>query len=348
MKVISTLMAILVITLAALFLRNLTGEPFLGTAPESVQGDEAFQAALNTLRAFPATQSVQEVSVDPHAITLNQKMLKLSLIDHPITATKVRSEEVTNPDGSQSILWFGNLEPHASVQPEIPQWQDPLNFITLVKSGQTITGTIRQGSQLFEIRPVGPDRHVVVVLDSTKMPPELDNIEHGKSASDQKPGHTPRSLTPTADPTLTTFDVMTVVPQKTVSDYQGDMVALVQLAVALANQSYINSRIGIKLRLVAYQATSYAPNAALPGLDLVRLQNPKDGYMDDAITLRNETRADIVVYLYHASAAGDGSLSCGQALQNGSAADTAFAMVNYECIANLTFTHEVERLQSLR
>lgn len=348
MKVISTLMAILVITLAALFLRNLEGQPFLGAAPDPVQADVAFQKALKTIEAFPATQSVQEVSVDPHAITLNQKTLNLTLIDHPITATKVRTEEVTNPDGSQSILWFGNLEPHASVQPDIPQWQDPQNSITLVKSGETITGMIRQGSQLFEIRPVGADRHVVVVLDGTKMPPEREEPLLAKPPSGKKTTASSRSLVPSADPTLTHIEVMTVVPQNTVAEYQGDMVALMQLAVALANQSYINSMVGIRLRLVAYQVTDDMPKARRPGAEPTRPQNFKDEQMDDLIALRNKSSADVVVYIFRASPTGDGALSCGQTLRNGSAADTAFAMVNYKCIANFAFTRGIGRLQSLR
>ena len=348
MKLISTLMAIVVITVAALFLRNLEGQPFLGTAPEPAQTDEAFQAALNTLRNFPATQLVQEVSVDPHTITMNQKSLKLTLIDHLITASKVRSEQITNPDGSQSVVWFGNLEPHATVQPEIPQWQDPLNSITLVKAGQTITGTIRQGSKLYEIRPIGPDRHVVVVLDGAKMPPEQDHSDRPKPPANKNKSVTPKAPARTSNPALTNIDVMTVVPQKTVSEYQGDMMALMQLAVALANQSYINSLIGIRLQLVAYHVTDYVPQGAFPGLDLIRLQNPDDGYMDDSIRVRNETAADVVIYIYRAAPASDGSQSCGQALQNGSTADTAFAMVNYECIANFTFAHEIGHLQSAR
>lgn len=348
MKWITALMAIVLTTLVALYVRSLEWQPFVVTAPESAQTDEAFQTTLRALRAFPATRLVQEVSVDPRAITLNEKTLKLTLIDHTLTATKVRSEQVTNPDGSHSIVWFGNLQPHGSVHPEIAQWQDPLNSITLVKSGQTITGTIRKGVQLFEIRPVGADRHVVVVLDGTKMPPEREEPLLAKTSSGRTSQSAPTS--PATSPThaLTDIDVMTVVAQKTVIDYQGDMLALVQLAVALANQSYINSMIDIRLRLVAYQVTDYVPNTTLPALDLIRLQNPGDGYMDDSIAVRDEARADVVIYLYHASPAADGSLYCGQALQHGSTANTAFAMVNHECISNFTFAHEIGHLQSAR
>ncbi len=345
MKVISALMAIALLIAGLLYLTVFHNQPFITKTPDVADSDAAFTATLDEIRAFAATLEVQEVSIDPNAVTLEQKTLKFTLIDHAISATKVRSEEVTNPDGTRSIIWYGNLEPHATVIPEIPQWQDPLHSITLVKHDQTITGTIRQDQQLYQLRPVGKDRHVVVVLDGTKMPPEKDNFGH--------PGRMPvNAPTPRAPSEKrlahTTIDVMTVVPQKTVADYQGDMLALMQLATALANQSYINSMIGITLRLVAYQVTDYEPNAVFPGLDLIRLKTPNDGFMDDSLSVRDETRADVVIYIYRSAPAEDGSQSCGQALQYGSTAETAFAMVNHECIANFTFAHEIGHLQSAR
>jgi hypothetical protein len=180
------------------------------------------------------------------------------------------------------------------------------------------------------------------------MPPEREEALLAKPSPSHKAIVASHSLATSADPSLTNIDVMTVVPQKTVSDYQGDMVALMQLAVAMANQSYIDSMISIRLRLVAFQVPDYVPITGYPGLDLIRLQNPSDGFMDEALTVRNEARADVVVYIYHAAPASDGSQSCGQALQNGSSADTAFAMVNYDCIPNFTFAHEIGHLQSAR
>ncbi|MFK3969763.1 zinc-dependent metalloprotease family protein [Pseudomonas sp. NPDC087358] len=343
MKVISALMAVVSIAMALLYL-TFKGPSFIQTTPETTEPDAAFTAAVGRIREFAATLEVQEVDIDPRAVTLDQKTLEFTLIDHSITARKVRSEQVLNPDGTQSIVWYGNLEPHASVVPEIAQWQDPLNFITLVKSGQTVTGTIRQGGQLYQLRPVGSHRHVVIVLDGTKMPPETDNVELPKRTLNPAPAHSAsnRSAAPV------TLDVMTVVPQQTVTDYQGDMLALMQLAVALANQSYINSNIDMTLRLVSYQVTDYVPNAAFPGLDLIRLRTPNDGFMDDSLSVRDQVRADVVIYIYRSAPAGDDSQSCGQALQYGSTADTAFAMVNHECIANFTFGHEIGHLQFAR
>lgn len=345
MKVTYALMATVLVAVIVLYLTVFQREPFIQTTPDTAQVDAAFTATLNRMRAFPAALQVLEVSVDPHAITQDQKTLKFTLIDHLISATKVRSEEVTNPDGTKSIIWYGNIEGHVNVVPEIPQWQDPLNSITLVKHAQTVTGTIRQGQQLYELRPVGNDRHVVIVLDGTKMPPERDDV--GLTKRSAATPATPRTVS-AKSPAQTTIDVMTVVPQKTVSEYQSDMLGLTQLAVALANQSYINSMIGITLRLVAYQVTDYVPNAALPGLDLIRLRTPNDGFMDDSLTVRDETRADVVIYLFGSAPAEDGSQYCGQASQNGSTADTAFAMVAYECIVNFTFAHEIGHLQSAR
>ncbi|WP_296257921.1 MULTISPECIES: zinc-dependent metalloprotease family protein [unclassified Pseudomonas] len=345
MKVAYAGAATVLVAVVVLYLTVFQRPPLIQMTPDIAQADAGFAAALKDVRAFPATVQVQQVSVDPHAITQDQQTLKFTLFDRPINATRVRSEEVTNPDGTKSLVWYGNLEGYAEVEPEIPQWQDPLNSITLVKHDQTITGAIRQGRQLYELRPVGADRHVVIMLDGTKMPPERDSDDRSRRSAPNAVAPRTTSVDAAA---LTTIDVMTVVPQKIVSEYQGDMLGLTQLAVAQANQSYINSRIGITLRLVAYQVTDYVPNVAFPALDLIRLSTPNDGFMDDSLTVRDEARADVVVYLFGSSPAEDGTQYCGQALQYGSTADTAFAMVNYECIVNFTFAHEIGHLQYAR
>lgn len=117
MKVISALMAVVSIAVALLYL-TFKDSSFIQTTPETTEPDAAFIAAVGRIRELAATLEVQEVDIDPRAITLDQKTLEFTLIDHSITARKVRSEQVLNPDGTQSVVWYGNssLMPVSSLQ----------------------------------------------------------------------------------------------------------------------------------------------------------------------------------------------------------------------------------------
>ena len=310
----------------------------LETLSAPVTTSDSEQQVLSGIRAFPSTIKVTEVAMRPDAVTSRQQALTFTLFGESFSAKVVHSEQVDNPDGTQSLIWYGNLEPHGTLEPAIKNWQDPLNAVTLVKSGDRITGTIHKGRQLYQLRPFSRDRHLALALAPSKMPPELEPGVPGAKMAPNQAG---------ASAANTTIDVMTVVTQRAVDRYQGDMLALMQLAVAEANQGYLNSLIGINLRLVAYQVTDYVPTP-LVTLDLRRLQNPADGYMDDSIVIRDEQRADIVALIDDYGPYADGSYVCGYALQDGSAANSAFAAVNYQCVPHLTFTHELGHLQGAR
>jgi len=304
----------------------------LETLGSPVTTSDSEQQVLSTIRAFPSTIEVTEVAMHPDAVTSRQKALTFTLFGESFSAKVVHSEQVDNPDGTQSLIWYGNLEPHETLEPAIENWQDPLNAVTLVKSGDRVTGTIHKGRQLYQLRPFSRDRHLAIALDPSKMPPELEpGAPEAKMALNQ----------PRSSAANTTIDVMTVVTRLAVDRYQGDMPALMQLAVAEANQGYLNSLIGITLRLVAYQVTDYAETNFII-LDLIRLQNPNDGFMDDSIVIRNTERADIVTLIADYGP----PIACGQARQIGSTAESAFAAVNYQCIPNFTFAHEIGHLQS--
>lgn len=299
------------------------------------------------IASFKGTTDVVEVKMNVDEVTIDQKELTFELYGQAMKASVVRTEQITNPDKdkdkdqSQSIVWYGNLEHHRDVIPANAKWQDPLNAVTLVKHNNTITGTIRRGKAIYQLRPFGADRHLAISLDASKMPPEEEPVDKNLTA---KAAHLPPSAPTQADHELTDIDVMTVVPHKVQQDYQGDMYALMNLAVALANQSYINSNIGINLRLAAYMRTDYVPSTSSPDIDLRRLVNPSDGHMDEAHAVRDSAAADVVVYITFI----DHQEICGRAQGNGVTKENAFAYVNANCVPIFTFAHEIGHLQSAR
>ncbi|NEL41851.1 MAG: peptidase, partial [Xanthomonas perforans] len=100
--------------------------------------------------------------------------------------------------------------------------------------------------------------------------------------------------------------VLVVATNQAVTAYGGNMQSLVQLAVAEANQGYINSNVGITLQLARYETTSYSETGNFT-TDLQRFRVTNDGYMDSIHTSRNTYTADVGVIVL------DNSSYCGLA-----------------------------------
>jgi hypothetical protein len=76
--------------------------------------------------------------------------------------------------------------------------------------------------------------------------------------------------------------------------------------VRQANQVFANSDTNVRLNLVSVRTANYSAAGNL-NVDLARLSNPRDGYMDAIPTLRDQLGADLVVLFdptYTATAAG--------------------------------------------
>lgn len=104
-----------------------------------------------------------------------------------------------------------------------------------MRSGNTLTGSIRKDGKLYRLRPLG-NRHVLVEVDESRMPadhpadynqlpkiPMADNDHIGiAQASSGSPA---------------TIRVLVVATNAAVTAYGGNMQSLVQLAVAESNQA---------------------------------------------------------------------------------------------------------------
>ena len=94
------------------------------------------------------------------------------------------------------------------------------------------------------------------------------------------------------------IDLLYLYTDAQVAEVGGDLGALlawVDIIVAEANQAYADSGIVQRLHLVAAERVDYVQDpAGNTFLDLDRLQNPNDGYADEAHDLRDQYAADIV------------------------------------------------------
>jgi hypothetical protein len=294
------------------------------------------EPALGKLLATPSTATVQEVRVDAAATA--QPQLEFELLGRRVQA--VRSKVEALPDGGS--IWYGQLRsPSDRLTAATSNGQDdPGNSVILVRSGNTLTGSIRKDGKLYRLRPLG-NRHVLVEVDESRMP--ADHPADYNQLPKIPMGNNDRiGIAQASSGTPATIRVLVVATNAAVTAYGGNMQSLVQLAVAESNQGYVNSNVGITLQLAGYETTNYTESGNFT-TDLTRFRNTSDGYMDSIHTSRNNTAADVGVLLINNTS------YCGLASGIGSTASTAFAAVYWDCATGYySFAHEIGHLQSAR
>ncbi|AOD15822.1 zinc-dependent metalloprotease [Xanthomonas fragariae] len=316
------------------------GKPLYQLGPalnRSVAAIAATEPALQGLLSAPSTATAQVVQLDAGAVTASEKLLELQLDGQTITATQARVDAL---EGGESV-WYGNLGPRASTRAHTLSGVDPLNSAILVLSGDTITGTIRYAGKLYRLRPLADGRHVLVQVEESRLPQEHP-AEYSLLPKIEMPSDGRVTAAAASSGSPATTRVLVVATKQAVTAYGGNMQSLVQLAVAEANQGYINSNVGITLQLARYETTSYTETGNFT-TDLQRFRVTNDGYMDSIHTSRNTYTADVGVIVLNNSS------YCGLASGIGSTAATAFASVYWDCATGYySFAHEIGHLQSTR
>ncbi len=224
----------------------------------------------------------------------------------------------------------------------------PLSSVTLVAVDHIVMGNIRlEDGRMFQIRHLSNGVHSLSEVDSSKFPREAQPIlpkpgreragRGERGAKDFSFGGMNKCLTdPSSD-----IDVMVVYTgaARAAAGGTANMVALVYLSVAETNQSYFNSNVNHRARLVHTTEVSYSETGNIT-TDLTRLQS-SDGFIDNVLTLRNTYGADNVVMITN-----NGGGFCGLAYFMNPVSSTfethAFAVVARTCAAaNLSFPHEL-------
>lgn len=222
------------------------------------------------------------------------------------------------------------------------------NFILTRHRGVVFARVDLGDAGLYEIRatPVGP--HEVVQLDATAfktcasdhaaVPPNALRRQKAQSA-----GAAPRSgegVTPRADDGSRQDVLMLYTATARAAAGSVDAIESANItAINLTNSSYGNSLINPRLRIVHQQEVAYTESGSA-GTDLGRLQNPTDGFMDEAHSLRNTHGADLVALIVNSFDA------CGIAYLladfHPGYESLAFSVTARGCaVANLTLAHEI-------
>lgn len=219
-----------------------------------------------------------------------------------------------------------------------------------------IQGVIETGEDVFTIETIGKQQYALITVDNSQLWEACDDLneETNHSSFDE-------ASSPYYSPGIENDDDITSSPVlRAVEEYNCKIRVLVLYtpnaynsvsnikntiltAVALTNQSFINSQISYQIELVYVGQTNYAESGYKT--DLSRFKTVGDGYMDEVHTLRNKYSADVCVLLTY-----DDDL-CGIAAGIGVTQSDAFCLVStYSTCAtsNYSFGHEIGHLLGCR
>ncbi len=297
--------------------------PLLPT-PQYKDASPVQSQRINQIMQRPSTTSIALMRIDANALSGGSTRMSL-----PNARTLDFNRSNIETRSPTDYTWFGTLT-------GVP------GRATLVVHDGNITGTIRDGADMYRVEPVGDGVHAVIKVDESRFPPEHPPSFNIK----EKELHNDAGSAPMATRDIKGIPVgidVLVAYTPAARTAVSDIAATIQLAVAEANQSYQNSGVNIKLNLVdkfevAYSET--AANGAKKSFDTILADFVG---MADVNNRRNSSGADMSAMIINQTD------YCGLADAIKATAATAFAIVHYDCATGYySFAHEFGHLQGAR
>ena len=274
---------------------------------------------INRIKQRETTASVTLVRVDANALKGNSTRMSLSEAK-TLTFTKSNVEIRKAND----FIWFGTLS-------RVP------GNATMVNHDGNVTGTIRDGGNLYRVEPIGNGIHAIIKVDESRFPADHPtSFRDLEKRSDASPAPVAPFDMQNADSQVG-IDVLvayTPAAHSAVSDID----AIIELAVAEANQSYQNSGVNVRLNLVDRFEVSYSEIGKSYDTILADFVG-----MADVNNRRNNSGADMAAILINQTD------YCGLSSAIRANAANAFAVVHYDCATGYySFAHELGHLQGAR
>ena len=330
-------------SIVALFACVIVSQAALAQAPPAGVFSELQTAliARPSTMLEPATVRSRVVQVDTQKITAarrGREVLKLNLFDDAVVEVQIKR---VRPTRSGYFI---------SGRPKGMEW----GAVRLVVNGPVMVGTVETPEGTFTIRSGGSGRHIIRQIDPSAEAFECE-VEEGPAPV--RPEQAISSIGPLGSlalpPTPQADDVPTedgseirvlIVYTPAVQAAQGGaagMRALINLLIQSANQAFEDG--GINPRLVLAHSAKVDYVGQTTGIDLARLKNPEDGYMDEVHGLRNQYAADLV-HLLTRRGGGSAWRLTSETLSGETGA--AFAVTGNG--SERTFTHEIGHNFGLR
>jgi hypothetical protein len=276
-------------------------------------------------------ESAQKTNIALSLLTDNKRTLNLNLAPDMNFPVMFIDQELTKSSG---YIWRGKIIDSRN------------GSVTLSVNGKKITGIIRTDAADYAIEPIVKSKtSSLVKINAKSYPPEHPTGNSEGTETEDVPKYDSLDMGSTADSAdlskSTTIDIL-VAYTPSARQAVTDINAHINLAVSEANQSYANSGIPIKLRLVNAYETNYAETGDFTK-DLKRFRVNGDKQMDEVHAIRTRFKADVAVLLVNNNS------SCGLAAAIMAKSNSAFAAVHYDCaVGNYSFAHEIGHLQGAR
>lgn len=222
-----------------------------------------------------------------------------------------------------------------------------------------IQGVIETDKEVFTIETVGKQQYALITVDYSLLREACDDLheENDRSSfndvnSRNYDSDIESDYDITSSPILKSaavYDckirVLVLYTQKAKDslNVESNIKNTILTAVALTNQSFINSQINYRIELVYAGQTNYTESGYIT--DLTRFGTAGDGYMDEVHALRNKYSADVCVLLSFTTDA------CGRAAGIGVTESDAFCLVSTKstcATTNYSFGHEIGHLLGCR
>ena len=269
-----------------------------GPQPAEVKPDAAPAALFSPLKAqmkadaaFVRDRQVvrsRQVDIDlnlltgsadlPPDVIATGRVISLNLFDNVTFIAEADRVERT----SSGVTWVGRLR------------GIDLSQVVIIVNGDVVVGNISMPAGRYHIRFVGNGVHEVQEIDQSLFPPDEPYVPIPLQTHDDRSSLQKQD---TQADDGSTIDVMVVYSATTRAAAGGTaaMQALINLAVSETNQSYQNSGIVQRLRLVHSEEVTYTETGSLDdALDCIT--NTADGCIDNIHALRNTYGADLVSF----------------------------------------------------
>ena len=252
-----------------------------------VEGDPPPSSGVDTLASrlveidFGQLSQVTKLPVGPKDPVTGKptepQALVLNLFDDVVLTGIVEHAE---PTSSGHSLW-GRLDGVG------------LGTFTLVVNGRMVIGTVRMPDAVYTIRTAGDGTYVIRQIDESSLPPLGEPLE--PPLSPLSPRDAPAEADDVPSDDGSEIDVMVVYTPmaKHREGGRAAIEALIDLFVAETNQAYAISGVIHRIRLVLREEVDYIEDGN-SFIDLHRLLEDSDGFMDHVHELRDLYAADLV------------------------------------------------------
>lgn len=299
---------------------------------------ELLQPSRAPVAPDPDSQLVirsRTVTIDP-ALLRSATIQRLTLATFNVEVLTIVRTKTEQP-APGVLIWHGRIE------------GDPGSTVTLSVKGRAVVGNIvtsKAPGRFYRIGYIRENIHRLQQIDPRRFPAE---------EQPERPANAPPRGVAAADACATDppteIDVLVAYSDdaRVAAGGVDAMDALVYLAISETNQSYINSNVEQRMRLVHVMEVNYT-EAGSALTDVTRLQSTSDGQIDNVHTLRDAHGADVVLLILETL----GGTTCGRAfdimnpVSNAFETD-AFAVVKRSCsTGQYSFGHEAAHLMGAR